>query len=137
MRIRYKKLLRPTDLSQADLVRNILNELNKPGYNIIKQDSKSVEFNYNIWRLGSRSEVFRRVDGGTFEIIPNSQEVSFTFYTSAIFEIIATVVVIIIALTQDRQLLLFLIFIWLMFIVRTVSVKKAANQMMTNVSEHS
>jgi hypothetical protein len=77
--------------------------------------------------------VFYRVDGGVFEITPSTQQVVFSYYISATFEILATIAVIIIALTQDRQLFIFLAFIWLMFIIRTVSVKKAGKQMMTNV----
>jgi len=137
MKIRYKKLICPTNLSQSDLIRNILRELDRPGYYIAKHDTESVEFGYNIWRFGSRSEVFRRIDGGTFEIIPDAKAITFSFYISTTFEVLASIVVIIIALTKDHQILVFLVFIWVMFIVRTVSVKQAGNQMMTNVSEHS
>lgn len=137
MKIRYKTLTRSTELSQLDLIGNILNELNKPGYTVVKQSSNSVEFNYNIWRLGSENEVFYRVDGGFFEIIPSTQRVVFSFYISATFEILATIAIIIIALTQDHQLFIFLAFIWLMFIIRTFSVKKAGKQMMTNISHRS
>jgi hypothetical protein len=133
MKIRYRTLTRSTELSQPDLIGNILNELNKPGYTVVKQRNGSVEFNYNIWRLSSRNEVFYRVDGGVFEITASTQQVVFSYYISATFEILATIAVIIVALTQDHQLFIFLAFIWLMFIIRTVSVKKAGKQMMTNV----
>lgn len=56
MKIRYKKIIRPTDLSQSDLIKNILRELDRPGYYIATQDTDSVEFGYNIWRFGSRNE---------------------------------------------------------------------------------
>jgi len=137
MKIRYKKLIRMTDLSQFDLIRNILRELDKPGYYIARQNTNSVEFGYNIWRFGSRSEVFRRIDGGTFELIPSAKSIAFSFYISATFEVLASIIVIIIALTEDRQILIFLAFIWLMFVIRAISVRDAGNQMITNVSEHS
>jgi hypothetical protein len=133
MRIGYKKLTRFTDLSQIDLIKNILGELEKPGYRIVKQDGTKVEFIYNIWRIGSRIEGFSRLDGGIFEINLNSKSVVFSFYISAVFEVLWTLFFAFIAFTEDRSILFFIVFIWLMFIIRMVIVKNVGNRMIENI----
>jgi hypothetical protein len=136
MRIYYKKLTHRTELSYSDLRRNIFTELGRPGYYIVKQDTKNIEFGYNIWRFGSRNEVFNRVDGGNFAISENGETIVLSFYISIMFEIIVTIIFAILALIKDYELLILIGFVWLMFLVRTVSVKKAGSQMLTNVAQH-
>jgi len=136
MRIKYKKIIRSTDLVQADLIRNILAELDKPGYKIIKQDKNYLEFKNSPWRFGSSSDAFRDVDEGTFELNSDSKEVVLTYYISLRFEILAISLVIIVGINKDYSFFYFIIFIVIMFIVRMESVRIAAKNMITNVLNH-
>ena len=47
-----------TDLLNNELVKNIMFELDKLGYDVIREDRKHIEFKYYIWRFGSRTETF-------------------------------------------------------------------------------
>jgi hypothetical protein len=108
-------------------------ELDKSGYDIIRQDRKDIEFKYNIWRFGSRTEAFRRVDGGIFEINPEGGSIIFTFYISLTFEILLTGIIALIGLFQDPFILVFIVFIWLMFLVRLFALRDTAMKMLVNV----
>lgn len=133
IKIPYKKRIHSTDLSNTELVENIMFELDKPGYDVIRQDQKDIEFKYNIWRFGSSSETFRRVDGGIFEINPEGGSLIFTFYISLTFEILLTGIIALICLFQDPFILVFIIFIWLMFLFRVFAVRDAGMRMLVNV----
>ncbi|ARS42197.1 hypothetical protein CA265_22075 [Sphingobacteriaceae bacterium GW460-11-11-14-LB5] len=132
-KIQYKKRVAQTNLSNTDLIKNILFELDKSGYNVTRQDQKGIDFKDNIWRLGSRSETFRRVDGGIFEINPEGGSITFTFYITLTFEILLTGIIVLICLFQDPFILIFIVFIWLMFLVRLFAVKDAGTRMLVNV----
>jgi len=134
-KVRYKKQVRSTDLSNTELVKNIMLELDKPGYNIIRQDRNGIAFKYNIWRLGSRSETFRRIDGGTLEIKPEVGSIIFTFYISLTFEILLTAVMLLICLFQDTYILFFIVFIWIMFLIRVYAVRDAGMSLLVNVTK--
>lgn len=122
-----------TDLSNTELVKNIMFELDKLGYDVIREDRKSIEFKYNIWRFGSRTETFRRVDGGIFEINPEGGSLIFTFYISLTFEILLTGIIALIGLFQDPFILHFIVFIWLMFLFRVFAVRDTGMRMLVNV----
>jgi len=133
MKIRYK-ITRSTNLDPYTVIKNIIAELDKPGYSITNQNQTYVEFKYNIWGFGSRSEAFRNVDGGMFEVILEGKTlIVFSFYVSPIFEIIASSIATIFGIIQDYHIFFFIIFIAVMFIIRIISVKIAANRMMENI----
>jgi len=133
IKIPYKKRMFSTDLSNTELVKNIMFELDKLGYDVIREDRKRIEFKYNIWRFGSRTETFRRVDGGTFEINPEGGSLIFTFYISLTFEILITAITVLIYLFQDPFILHFIVFIWLMFLFRVFAVRDTGMRMLVNV----
>ncbi|KRT15177.1 hypothetical protein ASU31_16015 [Pedobacter ginsenosidimutans] len=133
IKIPYKKRMFSTDLSNTELVKNIMFELDKLGYDVIREDRKSIEFKYNIWRFGSRTETFRRVDGGIFEINPEGGSLIFTFYISLTFEILLTGIIALIGLFQDPFILHFIVFIWLMFLFRVFAVRDTGMRMLVNV----
>ena len=133
MKIRYK-ITYSIELDPNILIKNIIAELDKQGYKITNQTQNSVEFKYNIWGFGSRTEVFRNVDGGAFEIISeNKTLIVFSFYVSPIFEILAASIAAIFGIIQDYHIFVFIIFIAVMFIIRIISVRTAANRMMENI----
>ena len=133
MQIRYK-ITYSIELDPNILIKNIIAELDKQGYKITNQTQNSVEFKYNIWGFGSRTEVFRNVDGGAFEIISeNKTLIVFSFYVSPIFEILAASIAAIFGIIQDYHIFVFIIFIAVMFIIRIISVRTAANRMMENI----
>jgi hypothetical protein len=134
MKIPFKRLMSSTNLSGADLIKNIVFKLEKSGYDITGQDSNHIEFKHDIWRFGSRSEAFEKLDGGRFEIHPENGNVIFTFYVSLTSEVLATGVVMLINLIQDPYILFFIVFIWLIFLLRVLVVKAVAKQMMVNVT---
>ncbi len=133
MRLKYKSLIRSTSLSETELVENIVFELDKSGYNVTRQDRKGISFKYNIWRFGSSSETFRRVDGGVFEMNTEAGSIIFTFYISLTFEILVTGIIVLISLFQDYTILFFMVFIWLMFLARVFAVRDAGKRMLVNV----
>jgi hypothetical protein len=133
MKIRYKKTIRSTNAGSHILINNIIAELDKPGYRIISQTQSCLEFKYKIWRVGSRGEVFNRVDGGVFDIDPESKTIVFSFYLSPILEILAISIAAIFGIIQDYHIFIFVIFIALMFVIRIIAVKIVANRMMENI----
>ena len=133
MKIRYKKTISSANADSHTLINNIIAELDKPGYRIISQTQSCVEFKYKIWRVGSRGEVFNRVDGGTFDIISEGKTIVFSFYLSPIFEILAISIAAIFGIIQDYHIFIFIIFIAVMFVIRIIAVKNEANRMMGNI----
>ena len=129
MVLKYKKLIRPVNVSDIQIIRNIGSELEKRGYLIGHLDNRSITFKDNFWRLGSRSEAFKRVDGGKFEINPEQGNISFTFYISLTSEIVVTAVMILIALFDGPVILFLIIFFWLMFFVRVFALRAGGKQL--------
>lgn len=133
MKIRYKKTIRSTNVEPSILIKNIKAELHKPAYIIKEQTQSRVEFKYNIWGFGSRAEVFRNVDGGEFDIIPESKTIVFSYYLTPLFEILATCVAAFFGFNQDYHIYFFIVFIAVMFVIRLISVKIVANRMIEDI----
>ena len=133
MKIRYKKIIGSTNVDSSALIKNIIAELDKPGYIIKDRTQSRVEFRYNIWGFGSRTEVFSNVDGGVFDIDSESKTIVFSYYLSPLFEILASCIAAFFGFTQDYHIFYFIIFIAIMFVIRLISVKIVANRMMENV----
>jgi len=133
MKIRYKKITRSTDANSATLINNIIAELNKPGYIIINRTENDVEFQYNIWRFGSRADVFRTVDGGKFQISKECKTISLSYYLSPTFEIIAVFIIATLGIFQDHHIFIFIIFIGAMFFARIITSRMVSNRIMDNV----
>lgn len=133
MIFKYKKLIRPVNVSDIQIIRNIGSELEKRGYLISHLDNRSITFKDNFWRLGSRSKTFKRVDGGKFEINPEQGNISFTFYISLTFEIVVTAVMILIALFDGPVILFLIIFFWLMFFVRVFALRAGGKQLFVSL----
>ena len=67
MKIKYH-ISGTADIESSELTERIFSLLSKPGYIILENTCKTIRFKDNIWRVGSRSNVFGRVDGGSFKI---------------------------------------------------------------------
>lgn len=132
-KIQYKKQIRTIKLSQSDLIKNILSEVDKPGYQITEQDGNNVEFKYCIWRFGSKTESYYRVDGGKFQINLKAKEIVFYFYISLQLEVYVTIAIALLAYTQDYYIAVFIVFILIMFIVRIFIVKSVGYRMIENI----
>ena len=133
MKIKYKKIICSTKDAPTTLIRNIISELEKQDYKILNQTQNCVTFKYNIEGFGFRTEVFRNVDGGTFNLISESKTIVFSYYLSPLFEIFAICIVAFLGITRDYHIFFFVVFIALMFIVRIISVKIAANTIIENI----
>ena len=134
MKIRYKKIIRSTNVAPSTLIKNINAELvDNPGYRIVNETQNCIEFKYNMWEFGLRIRAFRNVDGGAFDIISESKTIVFSYYLSPLFEILATCVAAFFGFTQDYHIYFFIVFIAVMFVIRVISVKIAANRMMENI----
>jgi hypothetical protein len=133
MKIKYQKLIRSTDIEPSVLLERMVAELNKAGYQITNQTQSSVEFKNNIWGPGSRTDVFKKVDGGKFNISLEEKTVIFSYYLSPAFEILAFCVVAFFGIVRDYHILFFIVFIALMFFIRIISQKIAGNRMMENL----
>ncbi|HET6252640.1 MAG TPA: hypothetical protein VFE32_01135 [Puia sp.] len=51
------------DIEPSVISERILSLLAKPGYVILENNSKTIEFKHDIWRIGSRMRAYGRVDG--------------------------------------------------------------------------
>ncbi|NBW35356.1 MAG: hypothetical protein EBR30_10130 [Cytophagia bacterium] len=135
MRIKFKTIIRSTDKEPSILIEKILMELDKPGYQIFAQTPRMVIFTYNIWRFASRSEVFKRIDGGVFNIGSEKKIITFDFYVSPILEIILTLIAVFFGITEDYHIFLFFaVFIAIMFVIRLISMRNTAIQMMDDIT---
>jgi hypothetical protein len=124
-----------TDLDPTVLIKLIIDELNKTdGYRIIMETRQYVAFKYNILGPGYRTDVFKNVDGGKFEIKLKERSVlSLNYYISFVFEAIASFILIILGVVQDYHLFYFIIFIVIMFLIRIISVKMAGERMIDSI----
>jgi len=81
MKIRYKKIIRSTNVAPSTLIKNINAELvDNPGYRIVNETQNCIEFKYNMWEFGLRIRAFRNVDGGAFDIISESKTIVFSHH---------------------------------------------------------
>jgi|ERR1700754_4428823 len=133
MRIIYKKLIRLTNIEPSVLLKRMIAELNKGGYQITSQTQSSVEFKNNIWAPGSRTDIFRKVDGGKFNIILEERTIIFSYYLSPVFEILASCIIAFFGIIRDYHILFFIVFIAVMFFIRIISQKTVGNRMMENL----
>lgn len=133
MKIKYKKIIRTFHVEPTKLIKNIITELNRSGYRIRYQTPSNIEFKYNYWGFGSRADVFTKIDGGEFDIIEADKTIVFSYYLSPIFEIIASCIAAFFGITQDNHIFFFIIFIAIMFVIRLISTKTVANNMIENV----
>lgn len=131
MKIRYKKIIRLTNLDPHTLNKNIITELSK--YTIINNAQNRVYFKYNLLRFESRARVFNHVDGGVFNFFPETKTIIFTFYISSIIEIIWCFIAALFGIIEDYHILFFIPFITVMFGIRIVSVKFTADKMFDNI----
>jgi hypothetical protein len=91
-------------------------------------------FRHNIWRFASRGEGFRRVDGGVFKIDSENKTIRLSFYVSPILEIILFFIAAFFGITEDYRIFLFLGgFLVVMFIMRLLSVRATAEQMIDDI----
>lgn len=134
MRIKFKTITRSTDKESSILIEKILMELDKPGYRIFAQTPRMLIFRYNTWHFASRSEVFKRLDGGVFNIASEKKLITLDFYVSPILEIILALFAIFFGITEDYHIFLFFgVFIAIMFVIRLVSARTTAIQMMDDI----
>ena len=134
MRINFKTITRSTDSEPSILIERILTELDKPWYRIFAQTSTMIIFRLNIWRFASRGEVFRRIDGGVFKIDSENKTIKLSFYVSPILEIILFFVALFFGISEDYRIFLFLgSFLAVMFIIRILSVRATAEQIIDDI----
>lgn len=134
MKIKYH-ISETADIQSSLISERILLALDKPGYVIIRKTSETIEFYDNIWRLGSRSDVFGRVDGGKFEIkIENDRVVlNFSYYVSPTSEILFSLFSIFFAISKDYHIFYAVPIILIAFLLRVVNVKTTAKAMVRNI----
>jgi hypothetical protein len=109
-------------------------ELNREGYQITSQTQSSVEFKNNIWGGGSRTDVFKKVDGGQFNIILEEKTIVLSYYLSPVFEILASCIVVFFGILRDYHILFFFAIIAVMFFIRIISQKTVGNRMIENLA---
>jgi len=134
MRIKYKKLIRSTDIEPSVLLKRMVAELNREGYQITSQTQSSVEFKNNIWGGGSRTDVLKKVDGGQFNIILEEKTIVLSYYLSPVFEILASCIVVFFGILRDYHILFFFAIIAVMFFIRIISQKTVGNRMIENLA---
>jgi hypothetical protein len=124
-----------TDIEPATITKRIVSELDKPGYIILRKSNEIIEFKYNIWRVGSRSRVLGKVDGGRFQIIAEENRVvlNFSYYVSPFFWILISSFFIFIGIFQDYHILYFILGILVMYFFKVENVRSAGAEMMKNI----
>jgi hypothetical protein len=133
MKIKYKKIIRSTEIEPSALLKNVIDELNKAGYQITNQTQSGVEFKNNIWGPGSRTDVYRKVDGGKFDINSEKNTIGLFYYTSPVFQIIASCIAAFFGIITDYHIFFFIIFIVFTFLIKLMSQQMAGNRLMENV----
>ena len=133
MRIKFKKIIRSTNIETSAILKRIIDELNEAGYKITNQTQSKVEFKYNIWGPGSRTDVYRKVDGGTIDIIPDNKSIVFSYYLTPIFEIVLVCIVAFFGIIKDHRIFFFILLIAFAFMIRLISVKMVGDQMTENI----
>jgi hypothetical protein len=123
------------DIQPSAISERILSLLDKPGYVILQNIGKTIEFRDNLWRFGSRSDVFGRVDGGRFEINIEGDGVvvNFDYYVSFVFWILFIGFFTFFALIKDIHILYFIPAILILFYFKVENVKSTAKGMMNDM----
>lgn len=134
LRINFKKIIGSASNTSSALTKNIVAELERQGYRITNQTQNSIEFKHDILAFGSRTRVFRKVDGGTFDIIPENKTVVLSYYISPLFEIFASCIIAFLGFTQDYHIFFFVAFIAMMFGIKLMTAKTVANQIMEDMT---
>jgi hypothetical protein len=134
MKIKYH-ISGTADVQPNVISERILSVLNKPGYVILEKTGETIMYKDNIWRIGSRSDVFGRVDGGRFEINTEGKVVvvNFDYYVSLFFWILFLVFFTFFALTKDIHILYVIPGILVLFYFKVVNVKSTAKGMMKRI----
>lgn len=133
MRIRFK-IKRSTGIETSSLIKKIIAELNKSGYKIITQTENCVALKDNAWRIASRTEVYKKVDGGTFYIDTDGKMIVFEYYLSMVYEIVLIAVFAIFGLLVDHLVLFFIPVMLFFLFIKIISVRSAANDMLDTIS---
>jgi len=134
MKIRYKKIIRSTSQDVEVLIYNILVALNKPGYRITKQTENSIEFKDIFWRADWNFNAMKCIDGGKFEMDSKSKTIRFSFYLSPYIDIFWNLFSLtLVVIQEDFQFLYFNLFFVIMFVVRFLSNRSLAYEMMEQV----
>ncbi|MDB5089220.1 MAG: hypothetical protein JWR09_3214 [Mucilaginibacter sp.] len=133
MKIRYKKITRPTDIDLNIIMKSILIKLDEQGYTVTNQTQNYIEFIYNKWSFGLNIDVLGKIDGGKFEADFKNKTIALSFFLSPIFEIIASCITAIFGIIKHCNIFSCIIFIMIIFIFRITYIKIAANLMMRNL----
>jgi hypothetical protein len=123
------------DIQTSEIFERILSLLDKPGYVILQNTGKTIEFKDNLWRFGSRSDVFGRVDGGRFEINTEGDGVvvNFDYHVSLVFWILFIGFFTFFALAKDIHILYFIPVILIIFYFKVENVKSTAKGMIKGI----
>src|SRR5579872_2296351 len=116
MKIRYH-ISGAADIQFSLIPERFLLALDKSGYVIIRKTSETIEFYYNIWRLGSRTNAFGKVDGGKFEIKSENNRVvlNLNYYVSPTVDILLSFFFIIFAIFKDYHIFYAVLIIFFFF----------------------
>jgi hypothetical protein len=123
------------DIQPTAIFDRILSLLDRPGYVLLEKTSKTITFKYNIWRIGSRTKVLGKVDGGRIEINSEGKGVlvNFDYYVSLDFWILFLVFFVFFAITKGIHILYFIPVICIFFYFKVENVKGTAKGWMKEI----
>jgi hypothetical protein len=134
MKISYH-ISETADMQQSVLSERILSVLDKPGYVILEKSSETIKFKFNIWQLGSRSQVYGKVDGGRFEmkVEGNKVIINFYYYVSPVLWTLFLGFDVCVGIIKEPQILYGIPFILIFFYLHALIVKSSGIEMMRRI----
>ncbi len=118
------------------IMSRIYSELDS-SYQIASDTENKITFRYNAWRVGSRSESRRKMDGGAFKVetLNGENEVQLYYFISFLWEFLIVVLLLILGFTQNYFVLFLIIPIPILLLIRIDSVKKITEEMMNRITK--
>jgi len=135
MKIKFE-LKAKTDTELKIIMSRIYSELDST-YQTTNDTKNKITFRYNTWRVGSRSESRRKIDGGTFKVetLNGENEVQLYYFISFLWEFLIVVLLLILGFAQNSFVLFLIIPIPILLLIRIDSVKKITEEMMSRITK--
>lgn len=135
--IKIKFQVSETSLLESKVVIDkILLMLKKQNYIIEDITNSIITFKDDNWEMRSKNAVFRKVDKGSFELIPTSEGtlIKYIYYISCLPEVIITAIIVFGSFVLSPLVLLIALPLWIQLAVRIYTLKDVSTQMIKRLA---